>query len=68
MDKTIKFTGRVLYLSQDPACISAQLAGKSVSRAQAGALRDNVSTDEITPVTVMMTYDERLGQYPYVGF
>ncbi|WP_158901977.1 aconitase family protein [Burkholderia sp. L27(2015)] len=68
MDKTIKFTGRVLYLSQDPACISAQLAGKPVSRAQAGALRDNVSTDEITPVTVMMTYDERLGQYPYVGF
>jgi len=68
MDKTIKFTGRVLYLSQDPACISAQLAGKSVSRAQAGALRDSVSTDEITPVTVMMTYDERLGQYPYVGF
>jgi 3-isopropylmalate/(R)-2-methylmalate dehydratase large subunit len=68
MDKTIKFTGRVLYLSQDPVCISAQLAGEPVSRAQAGALRDNVSTDEITPVTVMMTYDERLGQFPYVGF
>ncbi len=39
-----------------------------MTRAAAGPLRDNVSTDEITPVTVMLTYDERLGQYPYVGF
>ena len=31
-------------------------------------LRDDVSTDEITPTTVMLTYDETLGQYPYVGF
>src|ERR1700730_12632649 len=68
MNDAIRFTGRVLYLSQDPQCIRAQLAGKAVSRAEAGALRDNVSTDEITPVTVMMSYDERLGQYPYVGF
>ena len=62
------WSGRVLYLSQDPAVIDAQLAGKTMTRATAGPLRDNVSTDEITPVTVMLTYDERLGQYPYVGF
>jgi len=68
MDNAIRFTGRVLYLSQDPERIRAQLAGTSLTLAQAGALRDDVSTDEITPVTVMLTYDERLGQYPYVGF
>jgi 3-isopropylmalate/(R)-2-methylmalate dehydratase large subunit len=68
MSDTIRLDGRVLYLSQDPAVIEAQLAGDNFTRTSAGPLRDNVSTDEITPVTVMLTYDERLGQYPYVGF
>jgi 3-isopropylmalate/(R)-2-methylmalate dehydratase large subunit len=68
MSDMIRLHGRVLYLAQDPAVIDAQLAGRDVTRAAAGALRDDVSTDEITPVTVMLTYDERLGQYPYVGF
>ncbi|WP_281718710.1 aconitase family protein [Pandoraea apista] len=68
MEDTIRFDGRMLFLSADPAIVRRQLAGESVTRAEAGALRDNVSTDEITPVTVMLTYDERLGRYPYVGF
>ena len=68
MEDSFRLTGRVLYLSQDAGCIDAQLAGHSVSLADAAPLRDNVSTDEITPVTVMLTYDERLGQFPYVGF
>ena len=68
MEATIRFDGRVLYLSQDPACVRAQLDGKPMTRAEAGPLRDNISTDEITPVTIMLTYDERLGQFPYVGF
>ncbi|RDV00655.1 aconitase family protein [Trinickia dinghuensis] len=68
MNDTIRLTGRVLYLSDDPAVISAQLAGNNFTRESAGPLRDNVSTDEITPVTVMLCYDERLGRYPYVGF
>ncbi|HEX7913268.1 MAG TPA: aconitase family protein [Paraburkholderia sp.] len=68
MSDTIRLDGRVLYLSEDPAIVEAQLAGVYVTRAEAGALRENVSTDEITPVTVMLTYDERLGRYPYVGF
>jgi len=68
MDDAIRLDGRVLYLSQNPAVIAAQLAGEDFTCATAGPLRDNVSTDEITPVTVMLTYDERLGQFPYVGF
>jgi 3-isopropylmalate/(R)-2-methylmalate dehydratase large subunit len=68
MTDTIRLDGRVLYLSEDPAVIDAQLAGENFTRATAGPLRENVSTDEITPVTVMLTYDERLGQFPYVGF
>ncbi|MGC7405991.1 aconitase family protein [Pandoraea pneumonica] len=68
MEDTIRFDGRLLFLSDDPAIVRRQIAGDTVTLAEAGALRDNVSTDEITPVTVMLTYDERLGRYPYVGF
>jgi 3-isopropylmalate/(R)-2-methylmalate dehydratase large subunit len=34
----------------------------------AGAPRDDVSTDEITPVAIMSHYDGRLARYPYTGF
>ncbi|MDX3906218.1 MAG: aconitase family protein [Pigmentiphaga sp.] len=67
MEDAIRFGGRILYLSRDPACISRQLAGETVSLAKAAPLRDDISTDEITPVTTMLVYDERLGRYPYVG-
>ncbi len=33
-----------------------------------GALRDDVSTDEITPVHIMSHYDGRLARFPYTGF
>ena len=59
--------GRILFLCTDPALIDAQLAGAELSRDQAGPLRDDVSTDEITPITVMTVFDARLGRFPYVG-
>ncbi|MEB0011745.1 aconitase family protein [Glaciimonas sp. Gout2] len=68
MEKLMQFNGRVLFLSQDADCIVTQLKGKNIRLADALPLRDDVSTDEITPVTVMMVYDERLGDVPYVGF
>lgn len=68
MEDTFRLTGKVLYLTRDPDTIDAQFAGRALTRQEAGALRDDVSTDEITPVTVMLTYDERLGEFPYVGF
>jgi 3-isopropylmalate/(R)-2-methylmalate dehydratase large subunit len=67
MEQMLRFTGRVLYLSADPAVIRRQLAGADLSLSDCLPLRDNVSTDEITPVTTMMTYDARLAKYPYVG-
>ncbi len=33
-----------------------------------GVLRDDVSTDEITPVPILTHYDDKLGRYPYTGF
>ncbi len=64
----IAFTGRILFLCNDPALITRQLEGESLSREQVGVLRDNISTDEITPTTVMTVYDDRLGDFPYVGY
>lgn len=63
----ITFPGRVLFLCTDPALIERQLHGEDLSIAQAGTLRDNVSTDEITPHWVCYHVDETLGRYPYVG-
>jgi 3-isopropylmalate/(R)-2-methylmalate dehydratase large subunit len=59
--------GRVLFLSEDPALIEAQLAGRALSRAEAGKLRDDVSTDEITPPITCLLYDERLGREVLIG-
>jgi 3-isopropylmalate/(R)-2-methylmalate dehydratase large subunit len=57
----------VLYLSQDPNLIRRQLAGETLSRAQAGPLRDDVSTDEITPVHILSHYDDALGDFAHTG-
>jgi 3-isopropylmalate/(R)-2-methylmalate dehydratase large subunit len=65
---TLNLTGRILFLSADPDKVTAQLKGKDLSLPQAGPLRDDISTDEITPIPVLAYYDERLGRYPYVGF
>ncbi len=64
----LKLPGRVLYLCRDAALVKAQIAGARLSRDQAGALRDDVSTDEITPVHILSHYDDALGRFPYTGF
>ena len=63
----VKFEGRVLFLSQDGAVVRRQLEGDDLTPAQALPLRDNISTDEITPAWVCFYFDEKLGEYPYLG-
>lgn len=58
---------RLLFLSEDPSIVARQLAGERVNRAAAGALRHDVSTDEITPVAIMSHYDARLARFTYTG-
>lgn len=59
----------ILYLSQDPAQIRAQLDApkRRITRAQAEPLRDDVSTDEITPVAILSHYDATLGAFAHTG-
>lgn len=59
---------RVLYLADDAGRVRRQLAGERLTRDQAGALRHDVSTDEISPVAIMSHYDDRLARFPYTGF
>jgi 3-isopropylmalate/(R)-2-methylmalate dehydratase large subunit len=61
-------SGRILYLSTSREIVEQQLCGIEVSPATAGSLRNDISTDEITPIPVLGHYDERLGRYPYTGF
>ncbi len=68
MDRLLRFRPRILYLCRDPALVRAQLQGRALGRAEAGALRDDVSTDEISPLPAMVHFDATLGRYPYTGF
>jgi 3-isopropylmalate/(R)-2-methylmalate dehydratase large subunit len=74
-----KFTGRILFLTDDTSLIRqqleaegdecARLEGKLAQRLANDdlPLMSNISTDEITPGWVCFYYDETLGQYVYVG-
>jgi 3-isopropylmalate/(R)-2-methylmalate dehydratase large subunit len=63
----VHLSGRVLFLVDDAELIRRQLAGADLSWPPAAALRDNISTDEITPAYICYYYDERLGDFPYLG-
>lgn len=61
------FSGRVLFLAEDPEIIRVQLGGAELSLAEAGPLRSEISTDEITPLTSLVYFDKRLGEHAYTG-
>jgi 3-isopropylmalate/(R)-2-methylmalate dehydratase large subunit len=74
----IKFSGRILFLTEDTSLIRQQLeADNSAGELESDLaqrlqnddlpLMSNISTDEITPGWVCFYYDETLGQYVYVG-
>ena len=58
---------KTLYLSQNPAQIGAQFAGERLTLAHAQPLRDDISTDEITPVAILSHYDATLGEFAHTG-
>ena len=58
----LRFAPRFLFLSADPAQVRAQLAGDAVTLSAACPLRDDISTDEITPLPVLVNVDAALGR------
>ncbi len=65
--ETIRFGGRILFLTEDPELIRRQLAGEDLQWDPTIALRDDISTDEITPAHICFYFDETLGEFPYTG-
>jgi len=65
---TLELTGRILFLCTDPERVEQQLAGVDLTPETAADLRDDISTDEITPMGVLTRFDDRLGRFPYLGF
>ncbi len=68
----VRLQGRILFLTEDPQLIRRQLAGEdlawdSTSPANNPKLRDDISTDEITPAHYCFYFDETLGEIPYLG-
>jgi 3-isopropylmalate/(R)-2-methylmalate dehydratase large subunit len=63
----VRFTGRILYLTTDPELLKSQLAGQDLDWKSGIPLRDDISTDEITPAYICYYFDETLGEFPYLG-
>ena len=68
----VRLEGRILFLTEDPELIKRQLAGEDLpwdtkNPGNNPKLRDDISTDEITPAHYCFYFDETLGEIPYVG-
>ena len=68
----VRLKGRVLFLTEDPELIKRQLDGWDMpwdthNLANNPKLRDDISTDEITPAHYCFYFDETLGEIPYLG-
>jgi 3-isopropylmalate/(R)-2-methylmalate dehydratase large subunit len=63
----VQLRGRILFLTEDAALIRKQLEGKDLDPAGHYALRNDISTDEITPAYICYHYDEQIGQFVYLG-
>ncbi len=63
----VTFPGRVLFITDDPADVRAQLDGVDLPWPHDKPLRDDISTDELTPAHACFHYDEVLGEFALVG-
>jgi 3-isopropylmalate/(R)-2-methylmalate dehydratase large subunit len=63
----LRFEPRLLFLSCAPGIVERCLRDEAVTLAEALPLRDDISTDEITPLPILTHYDDKLGRYPYTG-
>ncbi len=59
--------GRILFLAEDPAIVRSQLDGTDLDTENIPALRNDISTDEMTPAYICYYFDETLGEFIYLG-
>ncbi|MGH7471254.1 MAG: aconitase family protein [Longimicrobiales bacterium] len=65
----LRFDGRALFLVDDADLMRRQLAGEDLpfTAELRAKMRDQISTDEITPAYICYYFDETLGEFPYLG-
>jgi 3-isopropylmalate/(R)-2-methylmalate dehydratase large subunit len=68
----VRLKGRVLFLTEDPELVRRQVGGWDMpwdtqNPTTNPKLRDDISTDEITPAHICFYYDDTLGEFPYTG-
>src|ERR1700735_1800412 len=68
----VRLQGGILFLTEDRELIKRQLAGEDLPwdtqhPERNPKLRDDISTDEITPAHICFFFDETLGEFPYTG-
>jgi len=67
---TLEVQGRVLFLVDDSDLMRAQLedgVDLELTPELKAKLRDQISTDEITPAYICYFFDQPLGEFPYLG-
>jgi 3-benzylmalate isomerase len=63
----VQLKGRILFLTEDPVLIRKQIEGEDLEVRNSHALRNDISTDEITPAYICYHFDETLGEFVYIG-
>ncbi|MDH3225194.1 MAG: aconitase family protein [Gemmatimonadota bacterium] len=65
----VNLEGRILFLLDDADLVRSQLEGEDLELTPElkDILRDQISTDEITPAYICYFYDDTLGDFPYLG-
>src|SRR5512145_2526982 len=65
----MRLEGRVLFLVDDAPLMRRQLEGENLAWNDEirKILRDQISTDEITPAYICYYFDQTLGEFPYLG-
>jgi 3-isopropylmalate/(R)-2-methylmalate dehydratase large subunit len=66
----VSFPGRILYLAESAELMRRQLSGEDLvwdANDPAQRLRDDVSTDEMTPGWTCFHHDATLGRFAYLG-
>lgn len=61
----VQLKGRILFLAEDPDLVRRQIEGEDLDRIP--PLRNDISTDEITPAHICFYFDETLGEFVYTG-
>ena len=63
----VQLKGRILFLAEDPALVRSQIEGTDLDPGNIPALRNDISTDEMTPAYICYYFDETLGEFIYLG-